>query len=351
MKIYYPKSHYNKSYRGLVFPLLKAFIKDENFTDAQRVALYGLSEKDFEFTEILGEADFAILTMAWNYYVKTKQEARAISFVDQCAVLNKKVLTFNAGDYGLKIPHFDNLITLRAGGYRSKFTENQYTVPPFIADPLQKYYQTNAVFVRPYTPKPVIGFCGQANLSFLNATKELIKTFLRNLKYSAGFSKEEPQQLLSTSHLRASVLKTLQNANSVDTNFILRKKYRAGIVSNKDSHKTTLEFYNNLCNSDYGVCVRGAGNFSVRFYETLAMGRIPVFINTDCALPFEKEIDWKNHVVWVESKKRKQVAKKISDFHEALSETDFKDLQLANRKLWEEKLTLGGFFNTYLNSK
>ena len=130
--------------------------------------------------------------------------------------------------------------------------------------------------------------------------------------------------------------------------FILRKKYRAGITTNKHTHKTTLEFYDNLKNSDYVVCVRGAGNFSIRFYEALAMGRIPVFINTDCALPFDNEIDWKKHVVWVEYNERHEVAEKVADFHRVLSEKDFIDLQLANRKLWEERLTLRGFFNNFL---
>lgn len=109
-----------------------------------------------------------------------------------------------------------------------------------------------------------------------------------------------------------------------------------------------MEFYNNLRDSDYVVCIRGAGNFSVRFYEALAMGRIPIFINTDCALPFDKEINWKKHVVWVEYKERNQVAQKVKKFHEELSGEDFIDLQQTNRNLWETKLTLSGFFNSFL---
>ncbi|MDC8000089.1 exostosin family protein [Aequorivita todarodis] len=351
MKLYYPKSHYNKAHRGLLFPLLKPFLKAEGYTDAERVATYGVSEKDFEFTEYLEEADVVILTMAWNYYVRTKQESLAIAFVNECGALNKKVIAFNAGDFGVRIPYYGNLLVLRPSGYKSKFTENEYAFPAIIADPLKKYFDIDMVLQRPYQPKAIIGFCGQANLSRLNAIKEVFKTLLRNTKCFLGFSKEEPQQLLSTSFLRATVLKTLQKSKDVKTNFIFRKKYRAGVTSDKDSHKTTLEFYNNLKDSDYVVCVRGAGNFSVRFYETLAMGRIPVFINTDCALPFDNEIDWKNHVVWVEYKDRNQVAQKVKEFHEALSKEDFIDLQLANRKLFEERLTLSGFFKTMLNAQ
>ena len=349
MKLYYPKSHYNKAHRGLVFPLLKPFIKNEGFTDAERIALYGLSERAFEFVEELEAADAVLLPMAWNYYLKTKQQKLAINFVKECAAANKKVIAFNAGDFGVRIPYYGNLIVLRPSGYKSKFTNNEYAFPALIADPLKKYFETDKIFERPYETKAVVGFCGQANPSVFNAAKEVFKTSLRNLKSFIGKSKDEAQQLLSTSFLRASVLKRLKQASFAETNFILRKKYRAGITEHKDTHRTTLEFYNNLKDSDYVVCVRGAGNFSVRFYETLAMGRIPVFINTDCALPFENEIDWKKQVVWVEFKDRHQVAQKLKEFHEALSKNDFIDLQLANRILWQEKLTMGGFFKNFLD--
>jgi len=349
MNIYFPSSHYNKNYRGLLFPLLKPFIKGVHFSDEERIALYGVSENDVEFTEVLEEATVVVLTMAWNYYIQTKKESLAIDFVNTCAGLHKKVIIFNAGDFGVRVPFFKNSMILRPSGYASKLGSNEFTLPAFIADPLQKHFQTDTIFERPYKSKAVVGFCGQANDAFLNAVKESIKTVFRNLKTYAGLSKNETQQVLSTSFLRASVLKTFQQSTAVDTNFILRKKYRAGVTEQKDSHKTTIAFYNNLKESDYVVCVRGAGNFSVRFYEALAMGRIPVFINTDCSLPFDFTIDWKKHVVWVEYEERSIVAKKVKEFHATLSQEDFIALQHANRILWKKKLTLDGFFKTFLN--
>jgi hypothetical protein len=350
LKLYYPKSHYSKAHRGLLFPLLKPFLKAEGYTDAERMATYGVSETDFEFTECLEEADVVILTMAWNYYVKIKQESLAIAFVNECGALNKKVIAFNAGDFGVKTPYFENLKILRLGGYKSKFSKNEFVLPPFISDPLKKYYQRNELFLRPYRPKPVIGFCGQANHAVWNAVKEIGSIFLRNSKTYLGSSNEESQQLLSTSYLRASLLNGLRKVDGLSTNFILRKKYRAGVKENKDTHQTTLEFYDNLRDSDYVLCVRGAGNFSMRFYEALAMGRIPILINTDCALPLEDAIDWKKHVVWVEYGNRQKVAEKVSEFHKSLSAQDFLDFQKTNRKLWKEHLTLNGFFHIFINS-
>ncbi len=350
MKLYFPKPHYHKT-RPLVFPLLRPFIKGDNFTDSQRIKIYALSERDFEFTDTLEDADLAILTMAWNYYEKSGQTEVAIDFIKECATLGKNILVANTEDSGMRIPYFKNLIVLRFGGYKSKFSKKEYVFPPIIKDPLLTFNGKKTVMERAYLSKPVIGFCGQANPSQLNAAKEILFTTYRNLKFYLGLSPNEPQQLLSSTFLRASILNHIQKSQSVISNFILRKKYRAGITTNKDTHKTTLEFYENIRDSDYIVCVRGAGNFSIRFYETLALGRIPVLINTDCVLPFDEDIDWKKHVVWVEYKDRHKVAEKVVDFHRRLSETDFIDLQLANRKLWEEQLTLKGFFKTFLSEQ
>jgi|26BtaG_2_1085354.scaffolds.fasta_scaffold00001_123 hypothetical protein len=350
MKLFYPKSHY-KPERLLVFPLLRPFIKDEDFTDEQRIELYGVSESDFEFTSNLEDADLVILTMAWNFYVKKEQTAIAQEFIINSNALVKKVLAVNTGDFGMPIPYFENLIVFRSSGYKSKFHKNEFALPSFIRDPLSTYFNSMDVIERPYLSKPVIGFCGHANPSRINAAKEVIRTVMRNIKFHLGLTNNEPQDILSATYLRFKILNQLQKSTFVTCNFIYRKKYRAGIKYNKDDHRTSLEFYENLLNSDYIVCVRGAGNFSIRFYEALAMGRIPIFINTDSPLPFDGIIDWKKHVIWVEYADRLKVAEKVADFHQGLSETDYLELQHSNRKLWEDRLTLKGFFKNFIHKE
>jgi hypothetical protein len=82
----------------------------------------------------------------------------------------------------------------------------------------------------------------------------------------------------------------------------------------------------------------------VRFYETLAMGRIPVFVNTDCLLPLEDEIDWKKNCVWVEFEGRKQIAKKIIAFHKSHTKESLFQLMQENREIWERTMRIGLFF-------
>ena len=99
-----------------------------------------------------------------------------------------------------------------------------------------------------------------------------------------------------------------------------------------------------ILNSNYTVCMRGGGNFSVRFYETLALGRIPIFINTDCILPFDEMIKYKDYMVWVEESELPFINQKILDFHNSLNQEKFNELQVACRNLWQTYLTKDGFY-------
>lgn len=344
MKIYYPKFHYNWKYRGMVFPLLKAFIKGDDFTDKQRKELYGVSEKDFEFTDSIENANVVILTMAWNYYRETNQMSEAIVLIKQAQCLNKKVWSINAGDFGVKLPCFENLVVFRQGGYVSKNQNGHVGHPSFIHDYIKKHQLKEQYLNFSFGPKPIVGFCGQANLSKWNALSEVLKQQVRNLKSCLGYSYSEPQQILSTSYLRASILKTLETSPDIDTRFIKRKQYRAGVTKNKERHNSTTEFYNNILESQYVLCVRGAGNFSVRFYETLMMGRIPLYVHTDGYLPLSDIVNWKEHVVWVGYKDRHHIAEILLNFHQQLDQDSLIGMFKKNRKLWEEKLTLLGFF-------
>ncbi len=347
VKLYFPKHLYNPKNRGQLFPLLKPFLKGEDFTEEQRLEMYHVSSSDFCLVDSIKEADCIMLPMSWNYYVKNKQLKEVKKFITEANKLQKKVLSFTTGDFGVAIPTYDNLIVFRPSGERSKLPNNHFGLPSFIVDPLQKHFNSKKVYIREYNPKPVIGFCGQTNSSTYNAIKETIRTVFRNLKFYCKLSNELPQKIQSTSKLRSKVLEEIKKSSKLEANFIERNKYRAGVKSKEERQKTTQEFYNNIKETDYTVCIRGAGNFSVRFYETLAMGRIPIFVNTDCILPLADKIDWKKHVVWIEENEIPFIEEKVLDFHNNCTPEKLKEIQYSNPKLWEEKLTLGGFFKHF----
>jgi hypothetical protein len=104
------------------------------------------------------------------------------------------------------------------------------------------------------------------------------------------------------------------------------------------------EYFDNIVNSDYVVCGRGNGNFSYRLYETLALGRIPIFIDTDAALPLQDRIDWKKYCVWIDESQLSAIDRIVADFHNGLSDKQFEQLQRDCRRLWEEYLRPEGYF-------
>ena len=58
----------------------------------------------------------------------------------------------------------------------------------------------------------------------------------------------------------------------------------------RGSEQQKQQFVRHLEAMTYIVCPRGIENFSIRVYEVLKFGRIPVIIDTDMVLP--QEIEW-----------------------------------------------------------
>jgi hypothetical protein len=343
-KFHFLSSHYNLQKRGQLFPLLKAFIKNANFTDIERVAMYQISEKEVEFVDNLKEADICILTMSWNYYLETHQYDLAVDYIHKANATGKQVWTWMSGDFGVKLNLDASFIVFRNSGHRSQLADYHTGMPVFISDPLQTYFKTTNFIEPRWDDKPVVGFCGQANSSLKQTYSEMGIRIKHLLFFKFGKTLNEPQPIQSTSLLRAKLLRSLESSDEVKTNFIKRKKYRAGVTHKKQQHQTTKEFYQNIVDSQYVLCVRGGGNFSVRFYETMAMGRIPIFVNTDCLLPLADQINWELNCVWVKGSEKHLIAKKVDEFHKQHTQKSLAQVMMTNRKLWISQLRIGNFF-------
>ena len=346
MKFFYPISHYQKNSRQLLFPLLRAFIRNKPINYEELFELYNIKKGDFQFVNSIEDADTVILTMAWNYYVETKQMHLAEALILEAASQKKTVWTVNLGDLGVIVPDYKNIIVFRLSGKCSFLPNYHVGMPAFISNP-DIITQEKSFILRVYQQRPVVGFCGQADKSIYIILLTIAKIGVKNLRSFLGLSKNDKQTFVAASSLRFDMLKKLKISDKITDNFILRKKYRAGAITEVDRKRTAIEFYDNIKNSDYVLCVRGAGNFSIRFYETLAMGRIPLYIHTDGFLPLESSIDWKSHVVWVDYENRESIADVVTKFHENLTAESFATLQNSNYELWSTKLTMGGFYRSF----
>ncbi|MBC8755126.1 exostosin family protein [Kordia sp. YSTF-M3] len=322
--------------KGEKFPLIYALLFDER-NEFPEVKNY------YQIVENIQEAEVAFLPFSWNYYLNNNLQSEAERFINQCYTINLKVLTYVSGDEGV-MPTNKDVYVFRNSGYKSKKLANQIAFPAFFKDPLVHYIEKENHQVRIKGEKPVIGFVGQATPNLLKAAKDIGLIVYRNLKYHLGKSLLEPQQWFAAPFMRYKYLKRLEKNTKIETNIIYRQRYRAGVRKNRSVDKTTYEFYENLNDSDYIFNLRGAGNFSVRFYQTLAMGRIPVLIDTDCLLPLEGIIDWTQHCIRIPQGKEHEMEQRLLEFHQNLTQEQFEHIQKENRKLWEEYLTLTAFF-------
>jgi hypothetical protein len=144
-------------------------------------------------------------------------------------------------------------------------------------------------------------------------------------------------------------MRIVGRSENVSANLLLRRRYRAAYKAKpKDPfHPTRLDFVGNILQSDYTLCMRGGGNYSWRFYEVLSLGRIPVFVDTDCLLPYQNVIDYRRYCVWISEADIRKTPSIIGEFHQALSAEAFQDLQQQCRRLWLERLSRDGFYRHF----
>ena len=130
----------------------------------------------------------------------------------------------------------------------------------------------------------------------------------------------------------------------VKTNFIKRLSYSGHVKTVAgDMKKNREEFVDNLINSDYGLVIRGDPNSSQRFYEVMAVGRIPLLIDTECVLPLEHLIDYREFCVIIDYKDLKRAPDILADFHAKLSPEKFRDMQFKAREAYEKYLRIDSF--------
>ena len=284
-------------------------------------------ERGREHLELVADpdaADFALLPGTWNHYEGQRQVEPALRFLRRMAALGKTTLVFIDTDRCEPVPA-EETILFRTSLYRSRRQPNEFAQPAWSSD-LMTRFCGGVLPLREKGDVPVVGFCG-----------------------------------LVAPDVRRRALDRLRRSARVSTRFVERSGFFGGTIwwrtvngvtqpqwDHEKGVRARQEYVDNLLGCDYVVCARGGGNFSHRFYEALICGRIPVFVDTDCVLPFDgvpgHAIDWRRHAVWCDESDVDHVADRVAGFHDALTPDDFVELQRAGRRLWEERLSAHGFF-------
>ena len=330
LKLYTDTNFLIEEYRRKVFPLLfdLHFLKNKELLN-----YYEIVDKEEKF-------DIVILPIDYSHFIKFKKAFNNLQLLAKKR--DKPIWIYTGGDYGFT-NFIKNSYTFRLGGFDSKLSDKTYIIPSFVNDPYLSYLSQGFSALEK-EDLPSIGFVGHAKSGFVKYAKEILSQFKFKFKRSMGLILADTQPFYPSSIIRADYLNKLQLSKALSTNFILRDNYRAGMLTEMDKQNSTQEFYNNIFNTLYTFCSRGVGNFSVRFYETLAVGRIPILLNTDCRLPLNDSIDWTKHIVFLDHKKKEPLEQQILEFHNSKSNTEIQELQKRNRKLWETHLMRPSYF-------
>tara|TARA_Y100000588_G_C14248582_1_gene922494 strand:+ start:1235 stop:2257 length:1023 start_codon:yes stop_codon:yes gene_type:complete len=330
------------SYNDLIESVPRSYLSDwaKPLFPTYRHSLYGLDPKDLEYCKQKSDADGFLLPFTWNYYMDRGCVNDALTLIEEYRKWSKPIYTWIGGDHFYRIPEGDFILFCH-NGYQSIRRNNEYAYPVIIRDPL-KYLNLSKIRILPKDEKPKIGFCGLANKNWIDGNWRACKNTIFKLVNSIRKPYLDLSHPISGASLRRTTLKILSNSNDVKTNFLIRYKSGGQTVN---TEKNKLQFWENMLVSPYILCIRGTGNYSARFYEALALGRIPVFVNTDCILPLDDKINWKQHCVIINEKDLDSLGEIITNFHNNLSSDGYCELQRANRELWVKNLTFHGFYH------
>ena len=307
-------------------------------------AIDRFNKQFFNVVENPSMADYFLIPHNF-FYIRDSE------YIQDCIQLsrehNKKILIFSYGDSDADID-VPNSIIFRTSQYAHKKKRNEIIMPA-IADDLSLGLE---FLPRTKSPKPVIGFCGWAD--FDNNTRKikeylkLIPVLIKSYIFRDNNAGAHRRGIL----FRRKIISILKSSSLVTANFLVRDSFSGNEKTRKLSfEQSRQEYIQNILDSDLSLAVKGDGNFSVRFYEILSLGRVPLFVNTDCILPLEEEIVYDDFVARVDSSDIANIAKRASEYYRSMTDSEFGERQEKARMAFETYLQADKFFSYVLTSE
>ncbi len=282
----------------------------------------------------VSEQEARLLVIPHEYASFKKLPGALEGYLEKARALKKPVLLSAYQDNPAPI-RIENAVILRASAYKSTLLKNEVFMPAYVED-LGRTHGTDPL---PKGIKPTVGFVGKAG--FKDA-KEAAKYYLRNYIIRHGVGKEGV-------YFRRLAMRTLEKDSRVEARFLMRKSFSAHRESIELSpEQARREYVENIKRSLFTLAPRGDGTFSLRFYETLSLGRIPILIDTDMPLPLEDRIAYDEFVVKVPWQKVDRIGDYLMEFF-ALPEEELMRRQQLARKAFETYLYMPRFLSTVLD--
>jgi hypothetical protein len=222
---------------------------------------------------------------------------------------------------------------------------SDFALPGFVAPDVAKASLT-ATKSNFAMSRPTVGFRGSARPSRISVERTVrdLAAVARRLGFGAGDNIPSGISGLVQRAawdvgqlLRSQAMSVLELSPDVDADFTSVLRGYIGAGAQKQARNRAI-FLDCLRESQYSLCVRGRGNFSYRFYETLAMRRIPLLLDTNCVLPFDHELNWDDLVVRVDAEAVTDMARLLLEFHTGSTNTQLGDMQDRGAEVWQNYL-------------
>lgn len=295
------------------------------------------------------EADVYVLPFSWKH---TRTDAQARSFAEQqmdaAGKAGRKIVIFFDSDHDEPVAWPASALVFRFSIYSDRRHPGERAVPTFSQDFLQQVHR-GKLTPRAKPERPVVGFCGYAPPLGCRFGRQSVREIARYVAYRSGLLKNRRQLIAHAARVQA--IRALRRSPQIDSRFILRDQFafnRWGVLqpggTAESAARSRREFIENLDTSDYALCARGLANCSIRFYEAISLGRIPVFINTHCVLPYDDLVEWRRICVWVEEKDISRIGSILAEAHRTMSVDEFAQRQVRAREYFENWITPSGFF-------
>jgi len=300
-----------------------------------------------ELTE-LSEADVAVFPARCRPLLREPDGLeRAEAFVEMARAAGKpSVFFYDHADSGYTRCPIEDAMVMRGSIFRSRRPANEFAMPLFHEELLQ--YTGGQLPLRRKQGKAVVSFCGAVIRE--HPPKNVLWKMRRIPGGVRRFTWRMQGRHEEDLFIRAKAVDALLEQDDVEASLIVRESGGGGEWTEFNAERWKVvrrEFVQNMIDSDYSLYARGDGNWSLRFYESLCLGRIPVFVDTDCSLPYDFFLPWRDYCVWIERSEVKDIGARVAAFHEGLSDQDFVDLQREGRRIWEEYVSPEGFFANF----
>lgn len=271
-------------------------------------------------------------------YAVLRKKSEYLAQCQEIARTHSKPLLISAYQDDPSPIQIPGTIILRSSAYKSQLGPHEVIMPAYIED----IGRTHGYEPMTKPDRASVGFVGKAGFSNV---REAVRYVIRNYFLRHGPDREGM-------YFRRHALASLARESDISLDVTARRRFsghRKTIeIAPEDARKRYIE---SLKNSLFTLAPRGDGNFSLRFFETMAVGRIPVLIDTDAPLPLEDLIPYNEFIVRIPWQQVDKTGALVAAFFASKSAEEIEAMQRKARQMFETYLYMPKFLEYVFNER